>query len=558
MGFDRTVTGTFQTAAGVTNANNLTLNGTAQINAGGFFTGSPVYGSASLLRYNTGGTYGRGAEWSATGVGTIGSTPGYPNDVQVSNNTTINLPNGSNTARACARDLTVDSGSALYADWGSGSVPLTVGRNFAMSDNVSLGSSSGGDLYVRGNFTRSAGTFNPNGRAVFFTGTSGDQTITGATTFDFLILDKSSGNLVLNNAITVNQTLTLTNGKISLGDHNLTMGASGSISGGSAASYIQTNGAGKLIRTVGTSAVTYPVGNSSYNPATLTRTTASNSFGVRVLDAVYDGGTSGTPITADVVNRIWDVTLEGGSVGSLTIQVQWSGTDEGSGFDRAACYLSHYTGGGWQQDTEGAASGSNPYTRSRSGITSLSPFGMGSKGALPISLTHFTGKPLGSSIRLDWGTASEQNNDYMAVERSAEGSRWEELGRVAGAGTTTQPQDYTFTDEKPLPGLNYYRLRQVDYDGAVEYHKAIVVDFKGASDEPRLFPSPAKEQLNIQLPSPAATDCELWLLDTQGRVLQRRGIPQGGTQAAFEVAGLPEGVYFVRMQGDARSFRFVR
>lgn len=559
MNVSRTVSGTFQTAAGVTNANNLTLNGTARINTGGFFTGGPRYGSASILVYNTGGTFGRGDEWSAIGVGTIGTTTGYPNDVQVSNNTTLNLPNGNNSNRACARDLTVDSGSALFADYSMGSVLLVVGRNFAMSGNVSLGSMSGGDLYVRGNFTRSAGTFNTNNRAVIFDASSGDQSITGATTFDFFIVNKSSGNVVLNNDITVNQTLTLTNGKIALGANNLTIGASGSISGANASKYIQTNGTGKLIRTVGTSAVSYPVGNSSYNPATLTRTTASNNFGVRVLDGVFANGLTGSSITANVVNRTWDVTLEGGSVGSLTIQVQWNGSEEGAGFNRSVSYLSHYTGGGWQQTTAAAASGSNPYTLSRSGITSLSPFASASSGALPISLTHFSGKPLGAGIRLDWGTASEQNNDYMAVERSAEGSRWEELGRVAGAGTTTLPQEYTYTDEKPLPGLNYYRLRQVDYDGAVEYHKTIAVDFKSASGELRLFPSPAKERLNIQLPSPAAQDSELWLLDAQGRILQRLIIPQGGTQGAFEVAALPAGVYFVRMaEGDARSFRFVR
>ncbi len=147
----------------------------------------------------------------------------------------------------------------------------------------------------------------------------------------------------------------------------------------------------------------------------------------------------------------------------------------------------------------------------------------------------------------------------MAVEKSAEGLRWEELGRVAGAGTTTQPQSYTLTDDKPLPGLNYYRLRQVDFDGRFEYHKTIVVDFKGGqSGGLYLFPSPAQDRLHVNLPAPASQDGVLWLLDVQGRVLQRQTVAQGGTQAVFEVAALPEGIYFVRMEGDVRSFRFVR
>ncbi len=178
---------------------------------------------------------------------------------------------------------------------------------------------------------------------------------------------------------------------------------------------------------------------------------------------------------------------------------------------------------------------------------------------LPITLEYFIGRSLENTVLLSWRTASEQNNYYMAVERSSDGSRWEELGRVTGAGTTTQPQSYSFTDEKPLPGLNYYRLRQVDYDGRFEYHKTIAVDFKTERGGLHLFPSPAQDRLNVALPAPAEQESELWLLNVQGRILQRMVIPQGGTQGAFEVAALPEGVYFVRMStGDVRSFRFVK
>ena len=80
-----------------------TVNGTLRINAGGWVnTNPPTYGSGSLLQYNSGGTYGRGAEWSAT------SGPGYPYNVQIGSNTALNYPNGSTAARSMAGALTIE------------------------------------------------------------------------------------------------------------------------------------------------------------------------------------------------------------------------------------------------------------------------------------------------------------------------------------------------------------------------------------------------------------------------------------------------------------------
>ena len=116
MNVARTVNGLFLTSATVTNAGNLTLNGTAQLNAGGAFPAAPNYGPASLLKYNTGGTYGRFNEWSAT------SGAGYPVNVQLSGNTTLDLAanSGAATARHAGGNLTIDSGSTLNMNLSGG------------------------------------------------------------------------------------------------------------------------------------------------------------------------------------------------------------------------------------------------------------------------------------------------------------------------------------------------------------------------------------------------------------------------------------------------------
>jgi len=192
------------------NLNNyvLTINGTLQIDSGGFInTNSPIYGNASTLIYQSGGTYRRGFEWFANGVGTIGTTAGYPNNVQLKNNTAFDYNNGNPANKAINGNLTIASGSTFnMTDITMGApsagvltiggsvtnsgiftfaavgTPVVIAGDLTNSGTVSLGSASGADLKLAGNFINT-GTFNGNNRAIFFTKT-GTQTISSSTALD--------------------------------------------------------------------------------------------------------------------------------------------------------------------------------------------------------------------------------------------------------------------------------------------------------------------------------------------------------------------------------------
>ena len=171
MNAARTVAGVFQTAAGVTLNTTLTLNGTCQINSGGYFdNGSPTYGSSSLLQYNSTGIYNRSLEWTSD-IATIGTTPGYPNNVQISNNTTLNYYRASNTGpKGINGNLIIDAGSSLsYGAITTGGA-ISVKGNVTNAGNISLGTAAvGDDLKVGGNYTNTgAGTFTGNNRAIWF------------------------------------------------------------------------------------------------------------------------------------------------------------------------------------------------------------------------------------------------------------------------------------------------------------------------------------------------------------------------------------------------------
>jgi hypothetical protein len=372
----RTVTGVFTTAAAVTLTScSLTLNGTCQINGGGYFNNSPIYGASSLLRYNINGYYGRGFEWTTTAA-TIGTTPGYPNDIQMSNNTTLDFPNTGAAAFSSNlglnRDLIIDAGSSLYMDYGgfnkSGS--LSVGRNITISGNLSLGNAVFGDLFVGGNWTRT-GTFSPNLRAVNFTGSTA-QSLTGTTTFDYVTMN-GAGGLTLNNNITVNQNLVFTSGKITLGTSDLTL--VGTVSGATTSNYVVTNSTGQFKKIVVGSAVLFPVGNSAYNPITFTNIGTSDTYGVRVVDGAITTGTSNTK----TVRRSWVTTeaVAGNSV--LAVVAQYNTGEPDTGFAAATTpYIGFYNGTSWSQ-VGATLSGSNPFTATSTANTSPSDLTTGTQ-----------------------------------------------------------------------------------------------------------------------------------------------------------------------------------
>jgi len=167
----------------ISTANGFTVNGILQLNASGYInTNSPIYGNASTLKYNSGGVYGRGYEWLALGVGTIGTTAGYPNNVTLSNNTNLNYTNGTPLAKAMYGNLTVDAGSTFSMDYASvtaGGI-LTVRGDVNVAGTLRLGFASGDDLYTPGNLAfTGTGSLVGNGRAIYFTKT-GTQTISSA------------------------------------------------------------------------------------------------------------------------------------------------------------------------------------------------------------------------------------------------------------------------------------------------------------------------------------------------------------------------------------------
>ncbi|MEL7340295.1 MAG: hypothetical protein AAGM67_07400, partial [Bacteroidota bacterium] len=104
--------------------------------------------------------------------------------------------------------------------------------------------------------------------------------------------------------------------------------------------------------------------------------------------------------------------------------------------------------------------------------------------SLPVELLDFVGEFKQDHVELNWLTAAEINNDFFEVQRSVDGLSWEALGNVKGAGTTADMNDYQYDDYLVSYGTNFYRLKQVDFDGSFSYSKLRAgQDFTGHRDQ---------------------------------------------------------------------------
>lgn len=177
----------------------------------------------------------------------------------------------------------------------------------------------------------------------------------------------------------------------------------------------------------------------------------------------------------------------------------------------------------------------------------IDDFIVGANSSLPVELTGLNARFSGKYVHLSWSTATETNNSHFIVERGADGRTFAEIGRVNGAGTVREKQEYAFTDEKPLAGANYYRLRQVDYDGQFSFSPVRRVVAGQAAGALTLFPSPAGAMLQVQLAEPAETEYSWEIYDTSGKRLAAGVFPAESTVLPVFVGDLQAGIYFLRL-----------
>jgi len=170
---------------------------------------------------------------------------------------------------------------------------------------------------------------------------------------------------------------------------------------------------------------------------------------------------------------------------------------------------------------------------------------------LPVELSSFEAATDNGKALLSWTTESETNNDYFQIERSGDGRSWQSIGRVNGEGTSLAPTDYQFVDPSPNSGTNYYRLRQVDFDGSIHFSPIVTLNLPPAlSASISVYPNPFVQEIHIaQLPQ-GQGHWQMQLVNANGQVLHRSLIDGQTPQTSIDVEDMPNGLYVLYLADE--------
>lgn len=173
--------------------------------------------------------------------------------------------------------------------------------------------------------------------------------------------------------------------------------------------------------------------------------------------------------------------------------------------------------------------------------------------ALPVEFSSFSARPVNGEVLLNWTTGEEINNSHFEVQTSVDGRRWENIGTVNGVGNSVQEVNYSFTDIGPSQGLNLYRIKQVDFDGAYAFSGIANANIGSvAGGKASIYPNPIFDrQTTLSLEGQWSNNSSATLVDFNGRKLATfNNISTGST--SLDLPQLPSGVYQLIVTDAAR------
>lgn len=464
------------------------------------------------------------------------------------------------------------SGSGTKTAQGSftvnGDVVVNNAAVFAMGNN---------NLTLRGNLTSHSSTANSvTGIArLIFEGTS-DQLIDGANDDEMTIgaftLNKAAGTrVVLSKPVRVTGTNSAFNSGIitSTVDYQLIFAHNATVSGsGNANSYVD----GPITK-IGNSAFIFPVGSEDYwapiqisdlrNSQNTTQFTAQYSFSIPPNSSLVQESISHISEL-----EYWNLsrTFDPGNDAECYVTLYFPDQERSQIVDVFDLTVAHFNSTDMIWENLGAFNVTGNSIRTTNRVANFSPFTIASafgNNPLPVELKEFTARYTNDQVLVSWSTLTELNNDYFTVEHSVDGLSFSDIGRVQGYGTTNEPQFYTFTHDRYQPGVNYYRLKQTDFDGTMEVFRPVYLHISSPESvsDISLYPNPVSRSnatITVDLRNFSATGgpTDVLILNNLGQQVYTERISSDSGQKLVQVDlgyNVSSGVYFAKVVSGSSS-----
>jgi len=175
---------------------------------------------------------------------------------------------------------------------------------------------------------------------------------------------------------------------------------------------------------------------------------------------------------------------------------------------------------------------------------------------LPIELLSFKGECNNDYNNLIWQTASEHNNDYFTLEKSADGENFSMFTQVPSQGNSSIIQSYSATDYTPFNGTNYYRLKQTDFDGQYAYSESISLSCNSNNYNEDILPiSPSGGKVDVIVQGISGNTYQIKLTNVLGQVITNKEITLSNEQQLIRIyaRNLAIGIYYLIMQTENKN-----
>lgn len=590
-------------ASSSTSGTVLNVGGNCTIN-GGQFIGSTNSSRVSIVNIEGSLIRNSGDFWAYNVTTTSGAgytEINFTNTSGANNSSVLKLQNSLNRYQ-CKWDINIASGRKITLESdieiGTGN---TSGKAFQLF-NVANGATLDLGTYIIKNgsgafspgydprFTLNSGatliTAHPDGITTTATGTAGSVQVTGTRTYNaaanyeyngsvvqntgngltaanhLTINNTHSGGVTLSNNCSVSGQLRLYDGKFNTGACNstttsstlLTLTSTASSVGASNNSFV--NG---VMRKTGNTAFTFPVGwgntvgdTAIYAPAGIAApSVVTDQFGACYLyknPRVQIGNVLAPTLHHISLCEYWHLNRTSGT-SNVAVDLSWDARS--CGVDNLSeLRVARWNGSLWANEGNTGTTGSTSAgTITSNSISTFSPFTLSSitvNNPLPVKFAYFEALKVERTAHLNWGTATENNNHNFQVLRSKDLNTWESIATVLGAGNSSIPIDYSVIDSDPYYGVNYYKIKQVDFNGDFEYSMIKSVSFL---DDLLVVPNPStghfmlvgleKDKLN-----------QIQLYNALGKTIYE--VETKSETFTFNDDTLSAGVYFITINKDTQ------